>query len=365
MLRAICRWRDEVGDTYVLGAVRLVIGLLLFENALRAVRELRAGYFGEVFHWPIVPEWLVPSRSVYGGVVAFQVLFSALVVTGVLSRISMLGSAILGSFILCCDRVQFHHNRAALFFYAFLLSFAPCDRSLALRAVPPEKSVGDLWAARLAQLQLSMIYVASGGSKLLNADWRGGQVLLERFVLYGPQAVSRGIPESLMQWLAQPGPSGALAKVAIATELFLALCLWPRRTRVFALWWGVWFHLTIEVTSRVESFTWLTLAMYALFCTPDVRARKVYYDASRLRGRLLARIVTLSDWLARFEVKPWAPDDVRGKHAIVIVRRDGTPATGVRALAMMARCTPVVFPLWAPLALAASFTKGGEVSARA
>jgi hypothetical protein len=32
---------------------------------------------------------------------------------------------------------------------------------------------------------------------------------------------------------------------------------------------------------------------------------------------------------------------------------------------MVARCTPLLFPLWAPLALAASFTKGGEVSFRA
>jgi hypothetical protein len=50
---------------------------------------------------------------------------------------------------------------------------------------------------------------------------------------------------------------------------------------------------------------------------------------------------------------------------VVIVRRDGTHATGVRALAMVARCTPLLFPLWAPLAFVASFTKGGETSANA
>jgi hypothetical protein len=47
------------------------------------------------------------------------------------------------------------------------------------------------------------------------------------------------------------------------------------------------------------------------------------------------------------------------------VRRDGTHATGVRALAMLARCIPLLFPLWAPFAFVASFTKGGEASAGA
>jgi hypothetical protein len=48
-----------------------------------------------------------------------------------------------------------------------------------------------------------------------------------------------------------------------------------------------------------------------------------------------------------------------------VIRRDGTLATGVRALAMVARCTPLLFTLWVPLAVVASFTKGGDASAGA
>jgi hypothetical protein len=80
---------------------------------------------------------------------------------------------------------------------------------------------------------------------------------------------------------------------------------------------------------------------------------------------MLSRLVSWLDWFARFEVRPWAADAVRRGHSVVVVRRDGTHATGVRALAMVARCVPLLFPLWAPLALAASFTKGGETSVRA
>jgi len=46
------------------------------------------------------------------------------------------------------------------------------------------------------------------------------------------------------------------------------------------------------------------------------------------------------------------------------VRRDGSRATGIRAFAMVARCVPILFPLWAPLALIASLTLGGDASTR-
>jgi len=355
---ALRRFRDEVGDTYVLGAVRVALGLLLFDNALRAARELQTGYFGDVFHWPIVADRFVATITTYKVIVAIQVLLSALVVVGHRARSALFASALLGIYVLLCDRLQFHHNRYALFCYALLLSLSPCDRSFTVGTVIPRTRVGPMWAARLTGLQVSIIYLASGGSKLFDPDWRSGRVILERLTLYGQQVLDHGVPGQVVELLQQPDAAGVLAKVAIATELLLAVGLWSRRTRIFALWWGVWFHLSIELTSKVEGFTWLTLAAYAVFCVPDVQARKLYFDGSRLRGRLIARAVTLLDWFARFEVKAWAPDEIRRGHAIVVVRRDASHATGLRALAMVARCTPLLFPLSIPLAIAASFTKG-------
>lgn len=365
MLDAIRRWRDEIGDTYVLGAVRVALGVLLFASALRQARELQAGYFGDSFHWPILPEPLVPSRTIYAVVVAAQLVLSALVVAGHRARPALMASALLGVYVLLCDRLEFHHNRYALFCYSLLLSLSPCDRSLRIESALAGTRAGPLWAARLAQLQLSLIYVASGGSKLLDPDWRSGRVLLERFLLFGRPTLDGRIPSAWIEWATLPEAMGAIAKLAIATELLLSVGLWSRHLRVVALWWGVWFHVAIEATSRVEGFTWLTLAMYALFSTPDARARKIHYDGSRVRGRLLARFVRALDWLARFEVKPWAPDGIRRGHAVVVIRRDGTHATGVRAVAMLARCLPLLFPFWAPLAIVAGFTKGGDTSAGA
>lgn len=347
MLDALRRWRDGEGDTRVLGLVRLVLGVLLLGNALRAARELgRGGFFGDAFHWAVLPEALVPSRAVYTALVGLQVLLAVLVVAGPWARDALLASAVAGAYVLCCDRLGYHHNRWALFVFSALLAFAPCDRAWRLGS-PQAPATGPLWAARLAQLQVSIVYLASGGSKLLDPDWRGGRVLLERFHLYGRQAVDAGVPAWLVAWMTGAQVTAPLSLLAIGTELFLAVGLWSARTRVFALWWGVWFHLTIEATSRVEGFTWLTLAMYALFVTPDVRARRLWFDPRRSWARAAARLVRALDWLARFDVVA----DPRSDRPVVVERRDGTRATGLAALAMVARCTPLLFPVCAPLAV--------------
>jgi hypothetical protein len=342
MIAALERWRDETGDTRALRVARVVLGLLLLEAALRAGRELRAGYFGDVFHWPILPEALVLSKGGYAALVVAQGIAAAFVITGFRARSALLASALMTAYVPLCDRLQFHHNRWALACYALLLSLAPSER---VTAAGPHRR--PLWAARLAQLQVTIIYLASGGSKLLDPDWRSGRVLMARVALYGGQAVDAGVPRALVEWIGEPGSARALATLAIATELLLAVGLWPRRTRAFALWWGVCFHLTIEATSSVEGFTWLTLAIYALFATPDVRARKFVYDGSRPIGRAIARALVWSDWLARFELveqAPGAPGPL-----LVVVQRDGARMTGARALAATARCVPLLFPLWVPL----------------
>ncbi len=364
VLRRLREARDELGDATVLGRVRLSLGLLMFVSALQAVRALQGNEDrADLFRWPLWPDALVAVPPVLAAIVAAQVVLAMLVVSGQRSRGALLASGLLSLDVMGCDRLQFHHNRYALALYAILMSLSPCDRSVHLG--PPVPRVGPLWAARLAGLQVSLVYLASGGSKLLDLDWRSGAVLLERLRLYGAQAVAAGVPPRIMDFLARPESTSGLAKLAIATEILLAVGLWIPSTRVMALWWGVGFHVVIEATARVEGFSWLTLTMYGVFVTPDVAARRFFYDPSRRKGRWLARGVVLLDWLSRFEVKAWEPDAVKRGHSVVVVRRDGTLATGLGAVAMVARCTPLLFPLWAPLAFAASFTDRGDASSTA
>jgi hypothetical protein len=252
---------------------------------------------------------------------------------------------VLGLYLLGCDRLQYHNNRYALLVYAFLLARSPCDARVTVRRRAPSSGAEPLWAQRLAQLQVCIIYLSSGGSKLLDADWRGGLVLGDRLRRYGPVAVSAGAPAGLVEWLGQPAIAEVLAKGAIATELGLVLALWHPRLRPFALWWGVMFHLTIEVTSKVDIFTWLTLSMYALFAIPTTRERVVEFGP---RGRRWAKLVTLLDWLHRFEPRP-RPGIRDASPSVLLIDRDGRVATGLDAWALAARALPLLFPFWVPL----------------
>jgi hypothetical protein len=352
VIEGLRRWRDEMGNTRALVVTRGVLGLVLLDSAIRAARELQRGYFGDVFHWPMIPEALVLPSKAYGALVALQFLLAGMVIFGVRARPALFASALGGAYVLACDRLQFHHNRWALACDCLLLSLAPCDRT----------REGPLWAARLAQVQVVIVYLASGGSKLLDPDWRGGRVLATRFALYGHNAVAMGFPRAWIDRAMQPDVSGALAATAIATELLLCVFLWPRRTRAFALWWGVMFHLTIEATSRVEGFTWLTLGMYALFAEPRIRQHAYEFDRSRARDRALAWAVRAIDWLWRFDVKPRGPG--QPGDGVVVVGADGSRVTGLGAWAAVARHTPLLFPLWPPLAVGATLLRGRSGESR-
>lgn len=362
-MKAFERLRIEGGDTYVLGLVRVGIGVLLFWHALSSARELGGGFFGDRFHMPFVPDAFIPPRSVWVILVALRLLFAAMATVGQGARVGLFGSGVLGIYALLCDRLDYHHNRYALFLFALLLSMAPSERSFSIIGQADDPRHGPLWAQRLAQAQVSIIYLSSGLSKLVDPDWRGGVVLSDRLAKHAWMAVDKGVPQRWMDFLASPSTSSAIAKAAIATELFLAFALWIPRTRIVALWLGVWFHLLIQISSQVETFSLLMWLVLCLFATPDVHARKLFYDPSRPLGGFYARLVGGLDWLARFEIKPWEPDDIKGHH-LVVVRRDGSRATGVRALAMVARTTPLLFPVWPVILLISLFTRGGDASSR-
>lgn len=350
------RWQTAKGETHVVSLVRLILGVLLFLGAARAMGELRREpFFGDVFHLPILPEALVPSKGVFTALLWGQALLALLVITGRGARAALLASAVIGIYLLLCDRLAYHNNRYALFLFCFLLAFAPCDAAFVWgrRRSPSEEP---LWAQKLCQLQLAIIYLASGGSKLLDPDWRGGLVIGDRLLRSTQMAIQKGVPEELMRWLADPGVASGLSKIAIATELFLAVGLFWPRTRCFALWWGTMFHLTIEVTSKVELFGWLTLTIYALFAEPKTRERILLYDGDQFLGRLVCRLVGGLDWLARFDRRaaPVVGPDAAGARplagrAFAVIERDGSGATGLPAVARIARAVPLLFPFSLPL----------------
>jgi hypothetical protein len=228
-----------------------------------------------------------------------------------------------------------------------LLAFTPCDRHLVLGR-PSEEGPGPLWAANAMKVQVSIMYLASGGSKLFDPDWRGGLMMRGMVVAFARLVHSRGLPAEWIQAVETPYGASLLAKGAISTELGLALFLWLPETRRAALWVGLGFHLFISLITPVKLFTAEMLAVYLIFVTPDRQARVFRFDPERHR---FAGLVEVFDWFGRFAFEP------QKGAAFVIVDRDGTELRGVAATSCVFGTVPVLFPIWPVFGLWALATR--------
>jgi hypothetical protein len=339
----------EARETRLLGLVRVAFGaMLLARVADLAFAYRRLGAFADRFHMPLVPEAWVPGPTAYVALLAVMGALGVGVVLGVRARLCLLLLAGAGLYLMACDRLQYHNNRFALFLLAFLLAFAPCDRSFALRPGGPP-GPAPYWAVHLMQAQVSLVYLGSSLGKLLDPDWFGGQVLWVRAArsLEYMGRIGVEVPGFVADAMASHAVLSVVSKLVIATELFVALGLWVPRFRVLALWLGVMFHLSIELGARVELFSYLMWTSFVLFVTPEVRERRLLVADD---ARWLARAVRALDWLARFTVEVVPRAEIGA--AMGVIDRDGTRATGMRGLAALARAVPLLFPLWLPLVVA-------------
>jgi len=337
-------WLTEERNAHVLGLARVLFATLLLLLTLRLARELANGpYFGDVFHMPLLPESFVPSRSGYGLLLACQAAGCVLALLGVFARPALLVASLCGLYGFFCDRLQYHNNRYELLLLTLLLSLSPCDRSFSLFG-SARPGTAPRWAARLVGAQLAIVYLASSLGKLADAQWRSGAVLLPRFA-HGRPFAEHYLPAGFAGLLAAPWFAHLAAVAAISSELCLAFGLWFPATRALCLWLGVMFHGGIELTARVELFSYTMMSGYLVFVTPELRERSVSWNARSRRGQALGWLCSRLDLLARFR-----HEQVDGQATLVVTRdRAGIAHRGLSAWRELARATPLLFPLWLPL----------------
>jgi hypothetical protein len=255
-------------------------------------------------------------------------------------------------FTMLSDRLWFHHYRHTMAAFSTLLAFAPCDRYFVLgRAAIVEP--GPLWAQNAIKAQVSVMYLASGGSKLFDPEWRGGQMMQGMMRGLSQLLANNHFPSAAVEAMQTPLGGSLLAKGAIGTELGLAFFLWWPRTRRLAIWVGLVFHLFISQITPVRLFTIEMLLIYLLFATPDDRARVVRYDPRRTS---LAAVIENLDWLRRFRMEPASGS------AFVVVDRAGVEKRGLDAVAVVFGAIPVLFVAWPAVgafaAVAGRFRRG-------
>jgi hypothetical protein len=152
------------------------------------------------------------------------------------------------------------------------------------------------------------------------------------------------VPPAASRVLTSPAFGQLASAFAIASELLLAIGLWLPKTRAFALWLGVVFHVGIELSAKVELFSYTMLCAYVVFARPELGERRLRWS---VRAQRLGAAWQRLDWLRRFRHE----GAVEQPELCVVVDREGREHRGLGAWRELARATPLLFPLWLPLRL--------------
>ena len=154
------------------------------------------------------------------------------------------------------------------------------------------------WALRLAQIQLSVIYLATVWEKAAGVLWRDGVAV--SYALRIGDIVRLPVPSFITD-------SPVLVEMAtygtLVAELGIGVLVWNRAARPWVLALGVLLHLSIELTLAVGFFSLGMLTLYLAFLPPH-RAEQVLLAA---RDRFQRRRRHRADGDTRPE-EPQVPD---------------------------------------------------------
>jgi uncharacterized membrane protein YphA (DoxX/SURF4 family) len=288
--------------------LRIAVGPIVLLHLWPFLDDARHGViYRDTFYEPYVSWYPELPRSLYLGLLWLGVVAVLAMMLGVVTRVATAAVFGIVTYNMFLSTTNFHNNRAFLVVVLGVLACAPCDRELSIdawwrrrhgsAALPNEAPGWPLW---LLRFEASVVYGASGTSKLLDRDWWGGNVTWDR-VVHGEAHLRAHtiLPNWFIDMLVDRNFHTYAAKVLVCTELFIAFGLWSRRTRYAAIWIAVVFHVVIEVTSSVEIFSYLAIAALVIWAVPSTRDRVLVVAPGDRFGSFVRRF----DWLARFRIE--------------------------------------------------------------
>jgi HTTM domain len=337
------------GSVRAIAVMRIALGPITLLHLRPFLRDARASVSYDDHFWKPFIGWLpeLPAWAWFG-MLWLGAAGAVLMTIGLFTRVATVTAFAVVAGNVLLSQTHFRHNRAFLAILLGGVALLPAGRVLSVdawwrrrtgRALP---DVARLWPLWMLRAQVSLVYLASGTSKLLDPDWVGGLVLWDRVVRFQHVLVPTPIPDWGIDLLTSRSLYFVVGPAAVATELFIGFGLWSRRTRLAAIWVAVLFHISIEIAASVEVFSYAAIAALAIWVTPSVRDRLVRIPARH--AAVVGPVLRATDWFGRFEVAS-AGD---GSTAIAVADRDGTVLRGSRALAFVGSRLPMTFLVAAP-----------------
>ena len=320
-----------------LALLRILVGPVVLLHLWPFLADALDGrIYRDVFYEPYTAWYPELPRALYIALLWAGAAAAMAMTVGLFTRIATATTLAIVAYNLFLSTTNLHNNRAFLVIVLAGLAVGPCGRELSVdawlrrrRGLPPLPTTAPAWPLWLLRFEAAVVYGASGTSKLVDPDWFSGTVTWDRVVRVRGRLADSPLPGWAVTVLTDRTFHTYAAKVIVLTELFIAFGLLWRVTRYAAVWVAVCFHVVIQLTARVEVFSYLAIAALVIWAVPSTRDRVVVVDPSRPAARRLARVVGRLDWLARFRIEHGPP----GTPATVI-DRDGRTVTGGRALAL-------------------------------
>jgi hypothetical protein len=320
-----------------LALLRVLVGPVVLLHLWPFLADALDGrIYRDTFHEPYAAWYPELPRALYVGLLWAGAAAAVAMTIGLVTRAATAATLAIVAYNLFLSTTHVHNNRAYLVIVLATLAVAPCGRELSVdawlrrrRGRPPLPTSAPGWPLWLLRFEAAVVYGASGLSKLVDPDWFGGTVSWHRVVRVRDQLADSPLPGWAIGVLTDRAFHTYAAKVIVLTELFIAVGLWWRGTRDAAVWVAVCFHIVIQLTARVEVFSYLAIAALVIWAVPSTRDRVLVVDPLRAGPRGLAATVRRLDWLARFRIEhgpPGAP--------LEVLDRDGRTVAGGRAVAL-------------------------------
>ncbi len=344
-LRAWNKTLDDSVDVRALAVLRIAIGPVVLLHLRPFLTAARDGIiYSDRFTLPFWDWYPELPRTAYVILLWLIVATALMLSVGLFTRTMAWLTAGGVAYNVFLSQIHFRHNRAFLIILLIGLAVLRSGRTMSLdalrarrRGTPLDSRGGSRLALTVLRLEIAAVYMASGFSKLVDSDWWGGTVTRLRIERYRPRLAEVGIPDTIIDVLADPGFQAAAAKVLVLMELFIGLGLLVSRSRKAAIWVAIPFHISIQFSAAVQVFSLAALA--ALFVWVD---RPAHQRVVHVGEKWIAPIRML-DWTGRFRLVPSTDP--------MMVEGDGLSRTGPTARWFVLSRLPLTFWLAAPVQL--------------
>lgn len=211
---------------------------------------------------------ILPLDDAWIGGFFWVFLASAVMLTaGFLSRVNSIVVYVCLTSIDQRNLYMLHGGDTFLRVAGFFLMFAPAGAALSvdhwLRVrrgrEPADARPRSVWAQRMIQIELSLMYLTTVLWKLQGAPWLKGSAL---FYVYHVLELQRfPVPD----WMLGPELLKLGTWLAVVLEFSLGALIWIKRLRYKVLLAGLIFHLWLEYSLNIPMFQWDILTGYLLF----------------------------------------------------------------------------------------------------